>query len=98
MALSPDSRMRSSDRIMELSVIDGQKSLSSTGMVDTKLFTGKNRLHAVMDPQTTLWSFKYEEGILPQPLKGTFTGFKALRKFAEDYFNKRNIQIKEVKD
>lgn len=90
--------VRSNDRILELSVIDGKQPLSSTGMVDTRLFTGGNRLHAIMDPESCLWRFKYDDGILPGPLKGIFTSFKTLRKFAEDYFVKRNIVIKEIKD
>ena len=98
MADSPESKMRSADRILELEVIDGMAPKSNTGMVDTSLFTGTNKLHAKMDPATTLWSFQYERGILPEPLKAKFTSFKILRKYAEDYFKKRNIQIKEVKD
>lgn len=90
--------VRSHDRILELAVIDGKAALSSTGMVDTRLFTGGNKLHAIMDLETCLWRFKYDDGILPQPLKGVFTSFKALRKFAEEYFLKRNIRITEVKD
>lgn len=95
---SLDSNIRSNDRILELAVIDGKSPLSSTGMVDTRLFTGGNRLHAVMDPENCLWRFKYDDGVLPGPLKGIFTSFKTLRKFAEDYFSKRNIKITEVKD
>ena len=98
MTLVAQTNHRSADRILELSVIDGKKPLSSSGLIDPRLFNGDQKLHAVMDPQTSLWSFKYSEGILPQPLKGTFTGFTALRKFAEDYFKKRNIEIKEIKD
>lgn len=91
-------KMRDSDRILVLSVIDGKAPRNTTGMVDTRLFTGENKLHAIMDTQTTLWSFKYDMGILPQPLKHKFTSFKILKKHAEDYFRTRNIEIKEIID
>lgn len=102
MAVSPESKMRSPDRILKLEPIDGKKPLSSTGLVDPRLFKDGedgNRLHAVMDTSTCLWSFKYEKGAVPPTLKDQkFTGFKKLRDFAEDYFGKRNIRITEVKD
>lgn len=98
MADSLESKMRSPDRILVLSVIDGKAARSSTGMIDPKLFTGENKLHGKMDTATTLWYFQYENGILPQPLKTKFTSFKALKKHADDYFKTRNIEIKEVLD
>lgn len=99
--ISPESKMRASDRVLVLEVIDGKKPLSSTGLVDIRLFKEGdegNKLHAVMDPETCMWTFKYEKGILPPALKGQYTGFKALKKHAEGYFEQRNIRIKEVKD
>lgn len=90
--------MRTPDRILVLSIKEGKKPLGSNGLQDPRLFTGENKLHAIMDSQTTLWRFKYDMGILPEPLKGQFTSFKALRQHAEDYFTKRNVEIKEVKD
>lgn len=90
--------MRSPDRVLVLKVMDGKKAISTTGAADPRLFTGENKLHAVLDEQTTLWKMKYDMGIVPEPLKGTFTGFKALKKFAELYYAKRNIEIVEVKD
>lgn len=96
MALTGVKGNASLDRVLVLSPIDDKSPLSSTGMVDPRLFTGENKLHAIRDEQTALWHFKYESGVLPPQLKQQFTGFKALRKHAEDYFKKRNIQIKEV--
>jgi hypothetical protein len=93
--------MRASDRVLKLEVIDGKKPLSSTGIVDPRLFKDGedgNKLHAVMDPETCLWAFKYEKGSIPPALKGTYTGFKALKKHADLYFESRNIRITEVKD
>lgn len=91
--------VRSTDRILSLSVIDGEKPKSSTGLVDTRLFTGDQQLHLKMDHQTCLWYFQYSNnGMLPEALQGRYTGFKAGIKFAEDYFRKRNIKITEIKD
>ena len=98
MAISPESKMRSPDRILVLKVKDGQNPRTSKGVIDTRLFTGENKLHAVMDQQTTLWTLKYEQGGVPVPLQCSFTSFKALKAHADAYFNTRNIEITEVKD
>lgn len=98
MAISPESKMRSPDRILVLSIMDGKKPLNTLGAADPRLFNGENKLHALMDEQTTLWSFKYDMGNVPPPLQCKFTSFSALRRHAEEYYNKRNIEIKEVKD
>lgn len=91
--------VRSMDRVLSLEVVDGKKPLSSTGLIDTRLFNGAQQLHLKMDPQTCLWSFQYSNpGLLPEALKGHYTGFKAGIKFAEQYFKSRNIRIKEIKD
>jgi len=90
--------MRSPDRVLVLEPIEGMSPKKNTGLVDTSLFTGSNQLHAVMDTSTTLWRFQYEKGVLPEQLKHKFTSFKTLMKHADEYFKKRNIQIKEVKD
>jgi len=98
MAISPESKMRSPDRILVLKPIDGKKPLNTSGVADPRLFNGENKLHAVMDEQSCLWKLKYDMGIVPEAMKGTFTGFKALKKFADEYYGRRNIQIVEVKD
>lgn len=90
---------KSRDRVLDLEVIDGEKAKSSTGLVDTRLFTGGQQLLLKMDPQTCLWYFQYSNnGILPPALTGRYTGFKAGLKFAEDYFRKRNVKITQVHD
>jgi|SRR5882724_7879684 len=98
MAEAAESKMRSQDRVLVLEVIDGKKTLSSAGMVDSGLFSGKNKLHAIQDPSSTMWYFKYDMGIVPPILKGQFTSFKALKKFADVYYERRNMRIKEVLD
>ncbi len=95
----PQTNIRSTDRIISLSPVDGKKAQSSTGLVDTRLFTGDQQLRLKMDPQTCMWYFQYSQnGLLPEGLKGQFTGFKSGLKHAESYFAKRNIKITEIKD
>lgn len=96
--ISAESKMRAADRVLTLEMIDGKKTLSSTGLTDPRLFSGENKLHAIMDPETCLWALKYEMGGVPPVLKCQFTSFKALLKFAEQYYYTRNIRIKEIKD
>jgi hypothetical protein len=95
---SPESKMRNSDRVLVLSVMEGKKPLSTIGVADPRLFTGENKLHGVMDTQTSLWYLKYDMGVIPPPLQGRFTSFAALKKHADAYFFHRNMEIKEVID
>lgn len=90
--------MKSPDRILVLKAMEGKKPLNTIGVSDPRLFTGENKLHAVMDTNSCLWHLKYDMGIVPEAMKGTFTGFKALKKFADEYYGRRNIEIVEVKD
>lgn len=101
--LSPsvESKMRSADRILMLEEIPGKEARAGTtkGIIDPTLFKeGGNRLHCVMEPETCLWTFKYEAGMIPPMLKGHWTGFRAAKKHAEEYFYTRNIRVSEVKD
>ncbi len=94
-----DPQVRSTDRVLALEIMDGLAPKSSTGLLDTRLFTGEQKLHLKMDPQTCLWYFQYSSnGILPEALKGRYTGFKPAIRFAENYFKTRNVRIKEIKD
>lgn len=94
---SLESKMQTPDRVLSLSVMEGKKALDSIGNSDKRIFTGENKLHAVMDTQTTLWKLKYEMGGVPEKLKGSFTSFKAVMQHAKEYYNHRNIEIREVK-
>lgn len=99
--ISPESKMRTPDRIFKLEIIDGTKPLNSIGMVDPRLFKDgaeANRLHAIMDLETSLWSLKYDKGTIPGALEGQFTGFKQAYDHARIYFEKRNVKITQVKD
>ena len=83
------------ERQLVLEPIDG-KGKTVTGLIDTNLFTGSNKLWAKRDDHAGLWYFQYERGVVPEALKQRFTSFKILQKFAEEYFLRRNIRIKEV--
>lgn len=93
---SMESKMRSTDRHIILKSKGDTRATS--GLIDNRLFSGENILHLKMDPQTCFWSFNYDKGLVPEPLRSQFTGFKAALKYAEDYFKKRNVEIVEVKD
>ncbi len=90
-------KVRSNDRILVLKPIEGLKTKSSTGIVDPRLFTGENKLHAIKD-KNALWSFKYERGQISGDMKTRFTSFEKLMQFAEKYFERRNIKIESVID
>lgn len=82
-------------RTLKLELIDDKAPISATGVVDRSLFTGGNKLYAVMDDEGTLWSLRYDSGNIPEPLRQRFTTFTKAFKAAEDYFSTRNIRIKE---
>lgn len=93
--------MRSSDRILMLEEMEGKDARKGTtsSILDPTLFKeGGNRLHCVMNPETCMWTFKYEKGMIPPVFKGSWTGFRSAKKFAEEYFFHRNIRVSEVKD
>ena len=87
----------SPDRVIKLEIIDNKLPKTSTGMVDTSLFTGDNNLHARIDPQTMMWTVHYEKGAVPGSLKEQcWTSFAKLYKDLERYFKDRNIKITEI--
>jgi hypothetical protein len=85
-------------RELVLRPAEGCSPTTDHGMTDSSLFVGKNTLHLEMDPQTSLWSFRYKTGGLPQPLKGKHTSYLKAYKYAEEYFKRRKVVIKEVID
>lgn len=98
-ATMPETNIRSFDRILSLSVIDNKAPKATTGLIDRRLFSGEQQLHLAMDIQTNLWSFRYSSNTpLPEPLQGHFTSFTKGFEHAKNYFNKRNVEITEVKD
>lgn len=94
----PVKKNRAVDIVLKLAPVDGKAPLSSTGLIDKRLFTGDNRLHAIYDHQTHLWYLKYDDGIVPDPLKQRFTGLQKMLDFVTGYFARRNIKIEEIID
>lgn len=86
------------DRAFLLAQMEGKKGQDSSGLVDPRLFTGDNKLHAVKEKDTCLWYLKYEHGSVPVPFRQRFTHFYVLEKFVRDYYAKRNIEVKEIID
>lgn len=81
-------KMHTEDRILVLQTTGDQKSLFDT----------TQELHAVRGPFDNLWRLKYKRGTVPPKLKQTWTSFPQLLKFMNNYFQVRNIKIKEVQD
>lgn len=81
------------ERVFVLEQLDEKK---ATGLLDPRVYKGGNKLSAVMNPQTTMWTFKLEHGLVPLPLRNRYTDYKSLYRHAEDYFSTKNIKIKEV--
>lgn len=81
------------DRILSISTIEGVTPTSSTGLVDSRLFKGGNKLHALRDDNGNLWRLKYEQGDLPGALKQRFTSFPKLLQFVENYFERRGLRV-----
>ena len=88
--------MLTNDRILVLQVMEGKKALGSGGIVDTRLFTGENKLHGVYDERTGLWNMKYELGAIPGALQQKFPTFDELRAFAEKYYATRNVEVTRI--
>lgn len=99
--ISTESKMRNIDRIFKLERLPGEKPVNTGGMVDNRLFKEgeeANRLHCVMDLESSLWELKYDKGILPGPLQSRFTSFTKAKEHAEIYFLKRGIKITQIID
>jgi len=93
----PQTNIRKTDIIFELKPRE-KGALSSTGLLDKRLFTGHNKLHAIMNNQNCLWRLKYDQGITPLILQQQFTSFSKLHTFIKNYLNNRNVDIVEIKD
>lgn len=87
---------RANDIVFKLKAKEGGATFD--GLVDKRIFTGENNLHAIMDKQTCLWHLTYDNGTLPAQLKGQYTGFNKLFDTVRVYYGKRNIEITETID
>jgi len=93
-----ETNIRNDEVILVIKPRDGEKALSSTGLVDTRIFTGKNNVKLVKDPQFGHWRIKYDFGAVPPVFNQQFTSFPKALAFAKEYFATRNCEIVEVKD
>jgi hypothetical protein len=72
------SKVRKDKRIISLAPMEGKKTLSSTGMIDPRLFTGENQVIAQYDANAGMWSARYSVGATPMGLQQRFTLFNDL--------------------
>lgn len=88
----------SDDRIIELEAIPGEHTKSESGQVNNRLFKpdSGNNLHVVKDPQTNMWKFRFEKGAVPGGLEGMYTSFSKALVYAESYFKRRGVRIRNV--
>ncbi len=89
--------MNSPVREIKLSIKDPSKKDSTMGMIDPAVIKGDNKFFAIMDEYGN-WSFRYKQGTLPEGLSGKFTAISKALHHAKIYFEKRNIEVTEVKD
>jgi len=56
-------------------------------------------VNAIKNTQTNLWHLRYDAPVTtPVPLQQQFTNFNRLIDFAEKYYGRRNLKIKEMQD
>ena len=93
-------KMKSDDRVLVLRPMEGKSALTTGGMTDNRLFKegGGNRLHAVRDPNTSLWKLYYDQGALPPKLQIRFTSFNKLMTYVNNYYHKRNLHVANIID
>jgi hypothetical protein len=84
------------DRIIKLQLKEGMSAKNSAGVTDNRVLTGENKLHAVHDPQTSFWSLHWDKGILAPPLQQNWTTWQKMMDFIVPYFERRNIEVKEI--
>lgn len=88
-----EAKMLPDDRTFILKPKPGEKALKASGSVDSRIFTGENKLHAVKDIRKGCWYLRYDNGGTPEGLKGEWTEWNMLIGFVAAYFDKRNIEI-----
>lgn len=94
---SYEEKMHSPTRELKIALKEGKTAKNSSGLIDTRLFNGENKLFCIMDEYGN-WFFKYQNGLLPEPLKCKFTRVSKAVEYAKQYFAKRDLEVTEVKD
>ena len=98
MKLANKDKLKKDDRILEIGIKDGEKPLSSIGLVDKRLFQGGNKLHAYYVPQFGQWKLRYEVGAIPPALDASWTSFEGLLYEVKRYLATRNLEVTQVLD
>lgn len=96
--IKPVKKNRGTDIAFRLRVKAGMLPKTSVGTSDSRLLTGDNRIHAILDHQSGLWYMQYDNGVLPPAFKQKFTSLHFLTNFIKAYYDKRNIDIEEIMD
>lgn len=86
----------SNDREIILQPKEGFNTLDSKGGIDNRLFKGTNKLRAILDTDSSLWHLKLDAGLLPAVFQQRYTTFDKVLAHVKDYYDKRNVEIKEV--
>ncbi len=84
-------------RTITFKLMDGKNPLSSTGIIDHRLYKGENRIYATRD-ENFLWYVKYDKGAIPPALNQKWTHFPRMIDDLTAYFNTRNVVIKQIED
>lgn len=92
--IADKSKIIGDDIVLSLKWMTNKSPLSSSGLIDKRLFTGGNRLHAIRGTDN-LWYLQYDSGALEEPLKQKFTNFPILMAHVKKHFHKRNIEVTE---
>ncbi len=80
-------------RKLNIAPIDGEKVVTSKGMVDPRLWQGGNELYAEMDNANCMWRLRYKHGMLPPQIQGVYTNFDKAFKAATKYYSTRGLQV-----
>jgi hypothetical protein len=92
-------KMHSEHRIIHIRPMNnGKSTLNSSGMVDNRLFTGENKLHATYIDHSGMWKLHYDIGAIPGGLQMQFTTLQELLTHVRSYFKKRNVEVVDVVD
>lgn len=83
------------DRIFILRPAEGKKALASNGLVDTRLFTGTNRIHVKQD-ENSLWYIQLDMGLVPPGINQLYTSGARAISAMKGYYSRRNIEVEEI--
>lgn len=95
---SRQEKVKKDRRVISLRPIDNKKPLTTSGAIDSRLFTGENQLVAIYDTASGMWSARYTIGATPMGLQQRFTLFNELVEYLRQFYRLRNVEISGIKD